>query len=114
MVTPLSGLPPASLTNTFNGLANGVFTCALCGDPATTVIEPAEPGEFVRLKVALTAPTVATTLYCPAVPFAVRIADVAKPEASVLAVFAPPANVALAPLPGTVNVTVELLIGLFP
>ena len=44
--------------------------------------------------------------------FAVKIADVATPEALVVAVFTPPANVPLAPLPGAVNVTVTPLTGL--
>jgi len=46
--------------------------------------------------------------------FAVNVADVATPLAFVVAVFTPPANVPLAPLPGAVNVTTTPLTGLFP
>ena len=45
---------------------------------------------------------------------AVKIAAVATPEALVVAVVTPPANVPLAPLPGAVNVTVTPLTRLFP
>jgi len=48
------------------------------------------------------------------VEFAVNVADVATPLAFVVAVFTPPANVPLAPLPGAVNVTTTPLTGLFP
>jgi hypothetical protein len=41
--------------------------------------------------------------------FAVNTAAVATPEAFVVAVFTPPANVPLAPLPGAVKVTVTPL-----
>jgi hypothetical protein len=50
----------------------------------------------------------------PAVAFAVNTADVATPDALVVAVFTPPANVPLAPLAGGVNVTTTPLTGLFP
>ena len=45
-------------------------------------------------------------------PLAVNVAEVATPLASVTAVFTPPANVPLAPLAGTVNVTVTPTTGL--
>ena len=45
---------------------------------------------------------------------AVRAAEVATPLTSVMAVFAPPANVALAPLAGAVNVTVTFATGFPP
>jgi len=45
---------------------------------------------------------------------AVNSAEVATPLAFVVAVFTPPANVPLAPLPGAVNVTTTPLTGLFP
>ena len=45
---------------------------------------------------------------------AVNTAEVATPLALVVAVFTPPANVPLAPLPGAVNVTTTPLTGLFP
>jgi len=44
----------------------------------------------------------------------VKVAEVATPLALVVAVFTPPANVPLAPLPGAVNVTTTPLTGLFP
>jgi hypothetical protein len=43
---------------------------------------------------------------------AVNVTDVATPLAFVVAVFTPPANVPLAPLPGAVNVTVTPETGL--
>src|SRR5271166_2959501 len=45
---------------------------------------------------------------------AVNTAEVATPEALVIAVFTPPAKAPLAPLPGAVNVTVTPLTGLPP
>ena len=49
----------------------------------------------------------------PDIPFAVNVADVATPDAFVVAVFAPPAKLPLAPLLGGVNVTVTPFTG-FP
>ena len=51
-------------------------------------------------------------MYDPAVAFAVNTADVAKPDAFVTDVFAPPAKLPLAPLAGAVNVTFTPLTGL--
>jgi len=48
------------------------------------------------------------------VAFAVKAAEVATPLALVVAVFTPPANVPLAPLPGGVNVTTTPFTGLLP
>src|SRR5437016_2137681 len=47
----------------------------------------------------------------PDVPFAVNVAEVATPDALVVAVFAPPAKLPLAPLLGGVNVTVTPFTG---
>ena len=47
-------------------------------------------------------------------PLAVNILDVATPLAFVTAVFTPPANVPLGPVPGAVNVTVRPFSGLPP
>lgn len=47
-------------------------------------------------------------------PLAVNTLDVATPLAFVTAVFTPPTNVPLAPLPGGVNVTVRPFSGLLP
>src|SRR5260370_1034297 len=71
---------------------------------------------LVREKFAEVAPVaLATTLYGPpAVEFALIAAEVAAPLTLVVAVFIPPANVPLAPLPGAVNVTTTLFTGLFP
>jgi hypothetical protein len=46
------------------------------------------------------------------VPFAVKIADVATPDALVMALFTPPAKLPLAPDAGAVKVTVTPLTGL--
>jgi len=48
------------------------------------------------------------------VPLAVNVAEAATPFELVTAVFTPPANVPLAPLPGTINITVTPLTGLLP
>jgi hypothetical protein len=73
------------------------------------------PSAFVNVKFAVPGmpTTLAITEKLPAVPFAVKIGAVARPEASVVAVFAALAKVPLAPLPGCVNVTVVLATG-FP
>ena len=72
---------------------------------------------MVRLKVAVPTLAVAVALYVPAVPFAVTVDEVALPSEPVvvehalavdpelLQVLALALYVALAPLPGTVNVT---------
>jgi hypothetical protein len=71
-------------------------------------MEAAGPAVFVNRKFAGfdTPETVAATVYCgPAVVLAVKIADVAMPDALVVAVLTLPANVPLGPLAGAVNVT---------
>src|SRR5713226_3093111 len=82
----------------------------------TNLMLAGAPARLVREKFAEVAPVaLATTLYGPpAVAFAVNVADVAIPLAFVVAVFTPPANVPLAPLPGAVKVTATPLTGLFP
>jgi hypothetical protein len=114
--TPLTGLFPESVTVATNSAPNAVLIVALCPDPLVTVTLAAGPVVFVNEKFAEVAPdALATTKYGPpAVLFAVNVADVATPLAFVVAVFTPPANVPLAPLPGAVNVTTTPLTGLFP
>jgi hypothetical protein len=77
-------------------------------------IDGAGPAVFVREKLAVpgTPGADATTRYDPAMPFAVNATAVATPEAFVVAVFTPPANVPLGPLAGGVKVTTTPLIGL--
>jgi hypothetical protein len=62
---------------------------------------------FVKVNVAGvdTPATYAVTVYAPAVALAAIATDCATPELLVVAVVTPPANAALAPLEGTVNVT---------
>ncbi len=91
----------------------------VCGVPLVTVTAGPVSGAaaaFVRLKRAGVPTPIAEadTLYAPAVPFAVNVAEVAIPEALVTAVVTPPANVPLAPPPGAANVTVTPLSGLDP
>jgi hypothetical protein len=113
--TPLTGLLEASLTVACSCVANAVFTVALCGVPAVAAMLAGAPAKLVSEKFAEVAPVVlATTLYGPAVEFAVNVADVATPLAFVVAVFTPAANVPLAPLPGAINVTTTPLTGLLP
>jgi hypothetical protein len=47
-VTPLSGLPKESVTNTWSGTGNGPKTVTLCGVPATVWIAAAAPVEIVK------------------------------------------------------------------
>src|SRR5579862_4195345 len=47
-VTPLSGLPEASLTSTCSGAAKGARTVVLCGVPAMAVIVDAAPAVIVK------------------------------------------------------------------
>jgi hypothetical protein len=54
----------------------------------------------------------AVTWYVPGRPFAISVRDLATPDASVMAVFTPPAKVTPGPLTGVVNVTVTPLTGL--
>jgi hypothetical protein len=81
--------------------------------PLDSVMLPGAADEFVSVNAAvLASPAVdAVTGYVPASPFAVRVCDRATPDESVVAVFRPLANVALAPLPGAVNVTATPLTG---
>jgi len=113
---PLTGLFPASVTVATSGAANAVLIVALCPEPLVAATFAAGPIVFVKAKFAEVAPVVlATTLYGPpAVEFAVNVAEVATPLAFVVAMFTPPANVPLAPLPGGVKVTTTPLTGLFP
>jgi hypothetical protein len=63
-VTPLTALPPASLTVATSGAANAVLTAALCDDPLVTAIDAGAPGLFVSEKfaVAVTPATLAVTV----------------------------------------------------
>jgi hypothetical protein len=114
--TPLTGLLKESLTVACSGAVNAVLTLAFCGVPAVAAMLAGGPARLVREKFAEVAPVaLATTLYAPpAVEFAVNVIEVATPLAFVVAVFTPPANVPLAPVPGAVNVTTTPLTGLFP
>jgi hypothetical protein len=114
--TPFTGLLPASVTVAVNGAANAALMVALCPEPLVMATFPGGTAVLVREKVADVAPVaLVTTLYGPpAVPLAVRTAEVATPLAFVVAVFTPPAKVPLAPDAGGVNVTTTPLTGLFP
>ena len=78
------------------------------------LIVPEAPATFVSVKTAgLATPAVdAVTWYVPASAFAVMVWDLASPDASVTAVFTPPAKVTPGALPEGVNVTVTPLTGL--
>src|ERR1035441_2414845 len=71
------------------------------------LIAPEEAARFVSVKTAgfATPAADAVTLYVPPSAFAVSVWDLATPDASVTAVFTPPAKVTPGPLPGGVNVT---------
>jgi hypothetical protein len=114
--TPLTGLFPASVTVATRGAANAVLIVAVCGVPLVAVTLAAGPAVLVKAKFAEVVPVaLATTLYGPpAMALAVNVAEVATPDAFVVAVFTPPANAALAPDAGGVKVTTIPLTGLFP
>ena len=113
--TPLTGLPPLSVTVTTKGAANAVLIAVLCGVPLVAVTFAAAPALLVNEKFAEVAPVaLATTLYGPpAVALAVNVFEVATPLAFVVAVL-PPVNVPPAPLAGGVNVTTTPLTGFPP
>src|SRR5262249_46462927 len=98
-------------TVTCNCAANAVLIVALCGVPALATMLAGGLPRFVSEKfVGEPTPAAdAVTEYVPAVPFAMKTAAVATPDAFVVAVFTPPANVPLAPLPGAAKVTVTPL-----
>src|SRR5690242_14166771 len=54
-VTPLIGLPLASVTVACSAVANAVLIIALCGVPAVAVIFAGAPAMLVRLKLAAVA-----------------------------------------------------------
>src|ERR1035438_4170041 len=78
------------------------------------LIVPEAPATFVSVKTAgfATPAADAVTWYVPASAFAVRVWDLASPDASVTAVFTPPVKVTPGALPEGVNVTVTPLTGL--
>lgn len=111
--TPLTGLPPASLTVATRGAAKAALTVVLCPPPLVAVIEAGEPALLVSEKTAgLDTPlTFELTWYGPAIPFAVNVGAAAQPDASVItvAVSTPPGKVPLGPLDGAVYVTLTPL-----
>ena len=104
-----TGLPKASVTVTESAVPNAVFTVVDWGEtPVLAAIVAGAPGVLVSEKFAgvATVGIVAATLYGPpAVVFAVKVLEVARPEASETAVLAV-AKLPLAPLPGAAKVTV--------
>ncbi len=116
-VTPLTGLPLASSTVTASAAPNTVLICAVCGVPPLAAMVAGGPmGRFtlVSEKVAgvETPGAVAVAMKLPNTPLAVKAGDTATPEALVTAVFTPPAKAPLAPLDGTLKVTVTFGAGL--
>jgi hypothetical protein len=114
--TPATGLPLASLTVACSGW-NPVLTAAVWGLPPDTVIDAGGPALLSNPKVVETdgvCVTIAVTVTGPKVALAVIAAEVAMPEAVVVAVVTPFANVTLAPVPGVWNVTPTLGIGFPP
>jgi hypothetical protein len=79
-----------------------------CDPPALTTMEFGVPAEFVKLKPGLveSAPTVAVTVYVPAMVLAWKAADCASPDALVVACVWFAAKVRLAPVVGAEKVTV--------
>ena len=51
--TPLTGLPPASVTVAARAVAKAVLMVALCDAPPEATMPAGEPGVFVKLKLAL-------------------------------------------------------------
>jgi hypothetical protein len=109
-VTPLNKFPPLSCTEACRFVPNVLPMIALWFDPTNAVIDAAAPVRFVKLKLAVTEPAFAVTVYGPpAVLLAVNVGAVATPLALVITVAVTPvpgaANVPLAPLDGAVKVT---------
>jgi len=102
MLAPEMGLPSASFRRATSGAPKAVLIVALCPVPLATVSDAAAPAVFVSVKVVLTPPTVAVTLYVPACRFAVAV-TLASPDEVVVA--GEPARTALAPEPGAEKVT---------
>lgn len=113
-VTPLTRLLRESFTVAWSGAANAELTATLCGVPEAAVILAAGPAKLVKEKFAVdaTPEAPAATIYEPAMLFAVNTLAVAIPDALVVIVFTPPANEPLAPLVGTMKVTLTPLTGL--
>jgi len=63
-LTPLSGLPPPSLTVACRAVAKAVFTAAFCGVPTEAIILAGTADKFVKLKLAglVTPATLAVTV----------------------------------------------------
>jgi hypothetical protein len=112
-LTPDSGLPPESFTNTTSGFANGELMAAVCPPPLNAAMLAAAPAVFVSENVVERAPVVAVTLYDPTLPLAVNAGDTACPSAPVTTVAAPP-NDPLGPDAGALNVTLAPETGLPP
>ena len=97
-ITPLlTVLPCESFTVTESG-AKGAPICTLWGEPLLMVMAAGSPAVLVSAKgVARVAPGVlAPTATLPLIEFAVNTAEVATPDALVVAVAIPLANVPLA------------------
>jgi hypothetical protein len=116
-LTPETALPLASRTVAASGVLKAVFTCALWPLPAVAVTLAAGPARFVTENKAETDTpfTDALTLYGPpAMALAVKVGEVATPDAFVNTV-ALPVNVPLAPdPPSDANVTLAPGTGLPP
>ena len=107
-VTPGTGLPEVSFTDTCNCVPNAVEISVDCVTPPVATIDDAAPAVFARLYVSVVPAmpaAVAVTVYDPAVAFAVAV-TLATPDAFVVAVSAD--NVAVAPPDAgtTTNVTI--------
>lgn len=118
-VTPLTAMPLASSTVAMSGAPKTALICALCGVPPVAEMEAGGPtGRLTlvseKLAGAETPVAEAVTVKPPNTPFAVKTGDTATPEAFETAVFTPPAKAPLAPLAGSVNVTVTFAAGFPP
>ena len=84
--TPLTGFESASSTEAPKGTEKAVLIPALCGVPWLAMIVAGAPAPFVKLKLAglITPVAVAITTSAPAVVFAVKIVEVARPLALVV------------------------------
>ena len=109
-VTPLAGAGTVRFTG------NGSVWLGPTDTLPGKLTEPEEADRFVSVKTAgvATPAAEAVTVNVPGNPFAVSVWDLASPDASVMAVFTPPAKVAPAPLPEERKVTVTPLTGFDP
>jgi hypothetical protein len=106
-VTPVTGLPPESVTSACSGCWNALLTVAACPLPPAAEMAAGGPGVFVRENavVAVVPGKAAITWYLPALLLVVKIADVTIPWALLTPLAAPLGKLPPGPEAGGLKVT---------